>query len=82
MQAITDQEMRERLSAYPELKCEGKDVKFTSSHPEAQVIRVDCRVPEPHQIAYSGAVGGSSLVRRTGIRRRVVVGYAVGRLES
>jgi hypothetical protein len=52
MQAITDQEMRERLSAYPELKCEGKDVKFTSSHPEAQVIRVDCRVPKPHQIAY------------------------------
>jgi hypothetical protein len=51
MQAITDQEMRERLSAYPELKCEGKDVKFTSSHPEAQMIRVDCRVPEPHQIA-------------------------------
>ena len=51
MQAVTDQEMRERLVAYPELRCEGKDVRFASS-PEARTIVIDCRVPEPHQIVY------------------------------
>lgn len=50
MIGVTNDEMRANLAAYPELCCEGRQVRFRSS--QAPSITIDLRVKEPHQLIY------------------------------
>ena len=50
MIGLTNDEMRNSLAAYEELRCEGKRVSFAD--PQASSIRINLRVEEPHQLIY------------------------------
>src|SRR5258705_9174419 len=50
MQVVTDEEMREFLTKHDDMRCDEHRLCF--DHPEANSIRVDLRVAEPHQLVH------------------------------
>lgn len=50
MLGLTDDQMRSRFAAHPELRCEGRKIYFADA--EASSIRIGLRVREVHQLVY------------------------------
>jgi hypothetical protein len=47
---VTNDDIRAQITAYAELKCEGRKLWFTE--PQSAAIHINFRVKEPHQLVY------------------------------
>lgn len=57
MRVVTDAEMQESLSHFPELRVEAKTLGFHSA--QSKIINVDLRVAEPHQLVWLARLAAS-----------------------
>ena len=57
MRVVEDEDVRQHLAQFPEVRCEGKTLTFLD--PEAKAITVNLRLPEPHQLVFLARLAAS-----------------------